>query len=482
MRVLAVLVLLLGLALPARAEEDEEEEADLRERLTEREDKRRPLDPRTIDVAGRPLVVGGEWEAGIVGARRFALGKSPREPDRVLFEQQLEIEGFYSFGPELSLFAQLQVIVEEDLLAHSIDEVSDQYVEIGELWVNSANVFGSDFSVDAGRIDFEDDRRWWWDDELDAVRVIWERETFEVQLAVGRDFAPSRSDHSYVEPENDRVVRWIGEASWDVGDAHGFELFFLHAEDHSRRERTGDVVHEDREDDSDARLTWLGARAMGAFDLGNDHLLGYWLDAATVHGRERIVDWEDVSPRHAAAGDVSRRDVAGWGVDLGVNWMLPGPLEPRLFAGYAFTSRDRTPESGDDRTFRQTDLQENEAGFGGVEHYPHYGLLLEPELSNLRVLTLGAGISVFESSSLDLVYHYDRLVAPAEELRDSLLEIELNGRDRDLGQELNLVLSLEEWERFELHLAAAAFRAGRAFGEDHGKWAYGGGVVLKYAF
>jgi hypothetical protein len=221
---------------------------------------------------------------------------------------------------------------------------------------------------------------------------------------------------------------------------------------------------------------------LGAFDVGAGHYLGYWVDAASVWGHDRIVDYEDVSSSRSEAGEITHRDVNGWGVDAGLNWMLPGALEPRIFAGYAFTSTDHTPASGSDRTFRQTQLQDNEAGFGGVEHYPHYGLLLEPELSNLRVLTLGTGISLLEGSSLDLVYHWDRLAAPAEELRDSLLEVELNGEDRDLGQEIDLVLDLEEWTRLELHFGVAALRAGRAFGEDHGKWAYGGFALVKYAF
>jgi hypothetical protein len=223
-------------------------------------------------------------------------------------------------------------------------------------------------------------------------------------------------------------------------------------------------------------------RALGAFDVGAGHYLGYWAEAASVRGHERVFDYDDVSSSRSQVEEITSRDVGGWGVELGANWMLPGELEPRLFAGYGFTSGDHTPENGSDRTFRQTELNENEAGFGGVEHYPHFGFLLQPELSNLRVLTLGAGVSILEGSSLDLVYHYDRLVTPADELRDSLLDVELNGRDRDLGQEIDLVLDLEEWTRLELHFIASALRAGRAFGPDHGKWSYGGAAVVKLAF
>jgi alginate production protein len=169
-------------------------------------------------------------------------------------------------------------------------------------------------------------------------------------------------------------------------------------------------------------------------------------------------------------------------VDAGITWILPLALEPRLFAGYAVGSGDRKPEEGTDRSFRQTSLQANEAGFGGVERFAHYGVTLDPELSNLRVLTLGAGLSLLRSSSLDLVYHYYRLMEPAPFLRDARLEATLTGEERDLGHGVDLVLAIEEWERFELELIATALRAGRAFGEDRGSWSYGGGLAIRYAF
>ncbi|MGH8627970.1 MAG: alginate export family protein [Gammaproteobacteria bacterium] len=145
-------------------------------------------------------------------------------------------------------------------------------------------------------------------------------------------------------------------------------------------------------------------------------------------------------------------------------------------------SGDPTPKAGSDRSFRQTGLQANEAGFGGVHRYTHYGILLAPELSNLGILTLGGGVSLLRSSSLDLVYHHYRLVEPATSLRDTRLELTLTGEDRDLGNEIDIVLALEEWERFELEFSAAAFRSGRAFGEEHGTWSYGGFFALRIAF
>ena len=94
---LAALASLLAFPAPGRAadadptvepeEEFEDEEGDLRERITEREDKRRPLEPFGVDVAGRELTIGGEYEIELGYLRRRVLGEGVEQPDRFLLEQ-----------------------------------------------------------------------------------------------------------------------------------------------------------------------------------------------------------------------------------------------------------------------------------------------------------------------------------------------------------------------------------------------------------
>jgi hypothetical protein len=485
---------------PSWSQDDEDEEEDLQQRLTEREDKRRPLEPFSVPLFGHDLVLGGEYELELGWVRPRVLepevdGEVVREPDQLTTSNQLELEAFYSIGEPLSLFVQFQGIWEEDLLGRSFESVSDTYLERGEMWLYSEDVLGSGVSVDVGRLDFEDDRRWWWDDELDAARVIWELGDLEVQLALAYEIASNRSDQSFVDPERERVLRWIGEVSWDFAEAHSLQLFLLHQDDHSPTEGVGQSVPAQREDDSDARLGWLGGRATGLADLGAGGYLGYWLDAALVRGKEREIDFGDVMDGRVVAEEVARHDVSGWAFDAGLDWLLPLASEPRLFAGYAYGSGDAT-EGGDDRAFRQSDLQANEAGFGGVERFDSYGLLLQPELANLGIVTVGAGLALLRSSSLDLVYHHYRLDEPAEDLRDSLLQAQLDGQHRELGHGIDLVLALEEWERFEFDVALAALRTSNAFGigdndppgdpdpEEVGgrRWIVGAFLAVRYAF
>ena len=468
------------LAPAATAQTEEVEEEVLRERLTERVDKRRPLEPNTIDIAGRPLTVTGEFEVEFDYERDAA--RTPQPGAQLFLTTGPEVEAFYTFGPRLSLFGQVQFGRQAQLQGDSASDTSGVFFERGETWLYSENVAGLPLSIEIGRLNFEDDRRWWWDANLDAVRAILEVGSFELALALAREVAPSRSGHDYIEPDADGVARFIAESSWDWHPEHALTLFLLHQDDRSHTEREGEVVDPARTDASDARLTWIGMRLNGATVLQGGHVVGYWVDAAGVQGEEQIVEYSDASPTGSVVDGSTRAGIRGWGVDAGFGWIMPLAFEPRLYAGYAVGSGDSTVQGSEDRRFRQTGIQTNEAGFGGAERFNSYGLLLDPELSNLSVVTAGAGISLLHSSSLDLVYHHYRLVEPATALRNARIETPLDGRSRALGEEVDVVLAVEEWERFEVQVQASAFRAGEAFGAKAGDWSYGGFVALRIAF
>ena len=118
------------------------------------------------------------------------------------------------------LLAQLRLAMEEDQLRNTFEGVSDLYVERGEMWLQSEDIAGSDFSVDVGHLDFEDERRWWWDEELDALRVRYEAESWEVALAVAYELGRVRSDADDVEPAT-RAGATVGRTVRDLGRAAG---------------------------------------------------------------------------------------------------------------------------------------------------------------------------------------------------------------------------------------------------------------------
>ena len=267
----------------------------------------------------------------------------------------------------------------------------------------------------------------------------------------------------------------IPRSQWN--GVNDFTFFLMHHRDHA-----SPALNDVRKEAVGANLNWLGARWMGAFHLGKASLLGYWLDAAWLRGSERNVRDEDVARKQGGNRTLAQRSVRGHAVDFGINWSLSLPMAPRLFGGYAIGSGGDSPPTSVDRAFRQSGIQANESGFGGVRRYPHYGLLLQPELSNLKITTVGTGISVLKSSSLDIVYHHYAQASATPSLRGAKLEATPTGAHRDVGAELDLVFAIEEWQKLELELGAAAFRTGRAFGPDEGSWIYRAFVTMRFSF
>jgi ABC-type glycerol-3-phosphate transport system substrate-binding protein len=67
-------------------------------------------------------------------------------------------------------------------------------------------------------------------------------------------------------------------------------------------------------------------------------------------------------------------------------------------------------------------------------------------------------------------------------MRQARIETPLTGVNRTLGDEIDLVVAIEEWERLEFDVAAAAFRAGRAFGQQDGAWSFGAFLGVRVGF
>lgn len=463
------------------AEADRPSSAALRERLTEREDRRRRRQPFQLDLGRHPLILEGEYELTFEGIDGVALGQNTRGPQRALLAQELEAEAFYSIGRLFSIFAQARLGMSEDLLTGDAG-TSEHYIERGEFWIHSEEIAGSNVNLEVGRLNFEDDRRWWWEAELDALRLTYEGTVFEIEVAVAEELGAVRSDESGVAPEEVDLTRVLASLEWTWAEDHSAQLFALHHVDHSARDPLGSTVLLAKLDDSDARLNWLGGRLIGGLAVSTAGILGYWLDAATVRGHEHSMIYSPIGPNHALASELARSKMNGWALDLGVNWLMPLRFEPRVFFGVALGSGDDSPSDGKDQAFRQTSLHANEAGFGGVRRFPHYGAQLAPELSNLTVWTLGAGRRLFASSSIDVVYHHYRLAERAESLRNANLDTEFDSLHRTVGDGLDIVVAIEEWERFELEFTAATFRAGSAFGAGVGEWSHGAEFAVRVAF
>ena len=154
------------------------------------------------------------------------------------------------------------------------------------------------------------------------------------------------------------------------------------------------------------------------------------------------------------------------GYDVGAIYDFDRPLRPSLIMGYAFGSGDGDPDDGIDRNFRQTGLHDNEHELDGLADFRYYGVVLEPELSNLEILTVGLGVKPSERLSMHLLYHAYRQHQASPTLRDTNLDADPNGRDRNLGSAIDLVMGVELSRQLSVDVELGYFMPGGAFDDD----------------
>lgn len=436
--------------------------------LARRPDERRPGKGTVVEFFGQPIRLAGEYEGTYDGRFNFDLDRDARA-NRAKLEQELKFEASLSPRPDLTIFLKLEGDSEVDTWRQSGTKKRQNALERDQAWVFFAGVGGLPLDVQAGRIGLIEPRGWWWDNDLDAVRVFLGNSYWLIEAGLARELAPVALDDDQIAPEHEDRWRAFGRAVWAWRKDHAVGAYWFATRDQSARPALGSRVEDTRADPIDDRLEWLGVRANGDELTAGGHRFGYWLDAARLRGHYWKTDLASAGDHQlVAAGEHLKRVDAG-ALDVGVLWSLSGPAHPTAWLGWAAGSGDGNDADDHDHNFRQTGLHDNKARFGGVKRFHYYGELFRPELSNLGVASLGLGARFFGNSSVDLVLHDYRQRRASPRLAPNRLGTAPGGVDPHLGRELDLFFAFRETKRLDFTLSLAAFRAGRAYGARAGE-------------
>ncbi len=411
-----------------------EVEVDDRAQLLIDPDERVPLLPRAVDdddarprsrhFLGGRASLGGQVRWDVNPESNLDLDRDlPGDRTDGIFTGQLEVAA--RFDPHWAGFvkgALTSTVGLNEPPGVNSDRARGQLHEMYLLWSSPLRWA----ALEVGRQDFDEPREWLYDENLDAVRIhLAPHRRAKIELALAGRLGVSGVD---------------GERGYAIGYAQAALV---------RKSWAGAyaIGRNDPAGGDDAR--WLGLRAGGAPIRGLDP----WLDLGILLGRTAL-------RRHR-----------GTAFDLGLT-IQPLALSrtPSAFAarrpavtiGLARGSGDADDTDDEDSTYRQTGFEDNTDTFAGVTSFKYYGELLDPELSNIRILTMGAGFRVGPSSSVDFVYHRYRQVVADNRLR-SELQIQPLGDNPFLGSGTDLIFGMEEIQNLEIELDLAAFFPGRAF-------------------
>ena len=294
------------------------------------------------------------------------------------------------------------------------------------------------FVFSLGRRNYEDERHWLYDTSLDIGAVGFKGGRFRAEASFGREALVDLD--ALQRQQKDRVNTLIL-----YGEYRAFEDTKLAAYTIRREDR----------DNRDGRWQILGLRSIG-FPTES---FNYWTEFAATRGR-----------------DENSRRLAGYGLDVGGTYRFRGlPLNPNITLSFAYGSGDHNMDDDTNGEFRQSGLQSNLQKFAGLAEFKYYGEALDPELSNLKILTVGLGFRPWRDISVDFIYHRYWLDVVAEDLRNSALTAQMNQdptrASRDVGQALDVVLGFRNVfgiQRLGIDVRGGLFFPGSAFRNDRG--------------
>ena len=442
-------------------------------------DQRRPDDQLLIKLFNRPLSIGGELKTEFDYRKDFELDASKRD-DKLEAKGRIQVEAFYQWNDRLFLFAEAKASFENEVYAEFDDRERGAELERGQSWLYYSFDDNARFAMQLGRQNFRDKREWWWDSELDALRFHYYGKKWSAQMAVASELAAT-SNQSDIKPEEKDIVFFLSQITWEWNKKNQLSLFSAVQRDRSDTHQPGIIINERDEDDVDANLNWLGVRALGRVKLPGHGKLHYWADFAELRGTEKLIDFDNFDGRQRIVDNVEERRVKAWAYDLGLTWQADTKYLPRITIGQAVGSGGESADGSETRDFRQTGLHDNDVRLTGVNRFSFYGEAFRPELSNVRINTLAFGLALYSNSSVEFIFHDYRQRSRSRN-RIGRIGKRPDGIHKDLGRELDIVLGIEESEKFEFQAVIAGFKAGRALKNGSSTWAFRVELGAKYNF
>lgn len=444
----AVVFALPGLLIGAEA--DSKKTSSIPENKQKEEEYDPDAPPSTPTQIAPYIYFGGYLELDYEDERNFDLDSSEAD-DLIIIEPVFSIATTIRPDESFEAFFNLRYSKEAEL---EEEGENDRY-RPHRLRISQTNLLFKEIfektSLKIGRQRFDDDREWLYDEKLDAVRVFHELGDVKLDGSLSwegtfdMDLLGNRSDK--------RIDNYFLRTEFFPTKKIKFAPYVVYRHDRSREW---------------SRPLFLGIHSSGEISKRLD----YWAEFAWVRGKEKKT--EDDSSKTFK--------FEGIGFDVGATYEFDSPLKPSIVASFAFGSGDSNPDDGDDQGFRQTGLQDNSDKLTGITSVDYYGELFDPELSNMMVFTLGAGIRPQKNLSLEVIYHYYLQHHAADEIRDTDVDDDTTGLSRDLGSEFDFVLGWRHSKKLDLKVCFGFFLPGDAFPSESDETATFAKVRLRYKF
>jgi hypothetical protein len=375
---------------------------------------------------GKRLLLAGDCRLATRHEAGFTL--SEEDDERVVTAPALTMQLAGDWGPALQSLIDVGVHGDAQWEGGR-SETAGPNLEARQAYAILRTPGGKGAALLVGKQRIRDSREWLFDEQLDAVRLYlyWTR-----PVVLEASYLPS-----ILPPKGESFETWddvLLRTRFIPDSRNEASLYFLKRRDSSPRNR---------------QPVYWGLSYHGR----TRRVLAAWLEASLLRGEDR------------------GRPQRAWALDGGATLTSRGRVRASVTGAYAVGSgEEKEPGDPFSQEFRQTGYQDNTGRFGGFSSFQYYGEVLDPELSNIRILTLAAGLRFGSSVSLDGVYHTYRQHRLDNDLRAALKPASPPNEDSpDLGRELDVIVAVRNlWKRASMSYSFGRFEPGAALAGSQG--------------
>ena len=405
----------------------------------------------------------------------LSLGEDSRVEKLVEEDYELELALEYTVNDNVYLFLVAGLVDETETIKPVGEEDQASGLERKQMGVGV--FFGDEIDSELilGRREFVSSSEWWiwWDEELDAISLDSAYGNFETLIGVAEEQWKESTNDDFVDPEIDDVLRIIASVSWEFASGQSLNFYYLDQHDNSDSHSIGDTEDFDESDEADGDLTWSGISYLGEFDFDKLGEIEIELHYSRVSGHETFYEFGDPEGGKVEVEEKGRARVSAAAQSYLLNW-TPALLEDWSFiVGRAQGDGDSNLDDGRDESYRQNDLQGDSEVFGE---------LYQPEISNMVVQAFGIEWEAYDGVEIALMHYDYEQDTRSDDIRDVTIEVDPTGLSRDLGEEIDLIVTIEAYDNLELTLIAAQFEAGRAYGSNEGETSNFISFEIEYEF
>ena len=399
--------------------------------------------PRATIPIGPNLTFGGFVELQADTKRRYGLGARSDDATSIFIPK---FSPAFSYDPNQYLQIYANPTIETPVaFEETVDNTQTPAVKLNLAFLTLKNIVDG-ARLQVGRQRFIDNRRWLFNENMDAARLAYQYENVSLELSASRlDLFQRDLLNRERKDTGETFINYYSYLDYKFGKKNHIGLFALYQD-----EQLLDQKHP----------IFFGLQSEGRI---LKHLR-YWVQTAIVRGTDNT------------------KHIRGEAIDVGLTQVFDHAMEPSITVGYAYGTGDGNPNDNVDTSFRQSGFQGNSDKFNGVARFKYYGEVLDPRLSNIMIFTGGVGIRPGEKTSYDLVYHYYLQDHAVPKISGSDLTTDPAGLSKHVGSGLDFIAGYQEIAALQTKFVLGYFLPGRAFADTSRDGAFLASILFRYNF